>query len=142
MRLFRPHHAGLALAAFLSMGASAQVVTANAPGRLFFTEEEKFPLTTGVEIYEGVCQSCHMPQGKGAMTGGAGAYPALATNKNLASATYVIYTVIKGRKAMPPFGNALDDTQVAQVANYIRGQFGNRYAEAITPADVKAARAQ
>jgi mono/diheme cytochrome c family protein len=79
-----------------------------------------------------------MPQGKGAV--GGGAYPALAANKNLASATYLVYTVINGRKAMPPFGMALDDTQIAQVTNYIRSQFGNAYTDSVTAADVKAAR--
>jgi mono/diheme cytochrome c family protein len=79
-----------------------------------------------------------MAQGKGAV--GGGAYPALAANKNLASATYLVYTVINGRKGMPPFGNALDDAQIAQVTNYIRSQFGNAYTDTVTPADVKASR--
>jgi mono/diheme cytochrome c family protein len=64
----------------------------------------------------------------------------LAANKNLASSTYLIYTVVNGRRGMPPFGNALDDTQIAQVTNYIRSQFGNAYTDTVSAADVKAAR--
>jgi mono/diheme cytochrome c family protein len=76
--------------------------------------------------------------GKGGV--GAGAYPALAANKNLVSPAFLMYMVINGRKAMPPFGNALDDTQIAQVTNYIRTSFGNAYTDQVTAADVKAAR--
>jgi mono/diheme cytochrome c family protein len=118
----------------------AQVSTEHAPGRVYFSTQEKLPGATGGEIYENVCQGCHMPQGKGAV--GAGAYPALAANKNVASASYVVYMVLNGRRAMPPFGSALEDGQVANIANYVRGQFGNTYSDLITAADVKAARAK
>ena len=79
-----------------------------------------------------------MPQGKGAV--GAGAYPSFVANPRLASSQYVTYMVVNGRKAMPPFGNALDDEQVANVVNYLRTHFNNNYADAATPADVKSAR--
>jgi mono/diheme cytochrome c family protein len=115
-----------------------QTSVQHAPGRVYFSPNEKFPGASGAEVYDTICAGCHMPGGKGAV--GAGAYPALATNKNIASATYLVYTVINGRKAMPPFGNALDDTQIAQLTNYIRSQFGNAYTDQVTAADVKAAR--
>jgi mono/diheme cytochrome c family protein len=127
-----------ALTAGLASLAVAQTSVQHAPGGAYFRANDKFVASTGAEVYDTICAGCHMPQGKGAV--GGGAYPALAANKNLASATYLIYTVINGRKAMPPFGNALDDAQIAQVTNYIRSQFGNAYTDTVTPADVKAAR--
>lgn len=100
--------------------------------------QEPWPAKDGVEVYESLCQGCHMQQGKGAI--GGGAYPALAANKNLASATYISYTIVNGRKGMPPMGTMLSDTQVADVVNYVRSHFGNAYTDTITAADVKAAR--
>ena len=122
----------------LASPAIAQTSVQYAPGGDYFRANDRFPASTGAEVYDTICAGCHMPMGKGAV--GGGAYPALAANKNLASATYLIYTVINGRKAMPPFGNALDDAQIAQVTNYIRSQFGNAYTDAVSAADVKAAR--
>lgn len=90
---------------------------------------------TGKDIYEGVCQGCHMPDGKGAK--GAGAYPALAGNKKLASKAYPALVVIRGQKAMPDFGPYMSDAQVANVVNYIRSNFGNTFTDAITPEEVK-----
>lgn len=127
-----------AVAAALAAPAGAQTSVQHAPGRIYFAPAEKFQAASGAEVYDTLCAGCHMPQGQGAV--GGGAYPALAANKNMASATYLIYTVINGRKAMPPFGNALDDLQIAQVTNYIRSQFGNAYTDTVTAADVKAAR--
>jgi mono/diheme cytochrome c family protein len=127
-----------ALAAAAATSARAETSVQYAPGGTYFRANDKFVANTGAEVYDTICAGCHMPQGKGAV--GGGAYPALAANKNLASATYLVYTVINGRRGMPPFGNALDDAQIAQVTNYIRSQFGNAYNDTVTPADVKAAR--
>lgn len=133
------NRAGLALAlCLLTATAASQVSTEHAPGRNYFSATEKFAGTTGPELYETVCQGCHMAQGRGAV--GAGAYPALAANKSLASATYLTYMVIHGRKAMPPFGAALDDNQIAVLVNYLRSSFGNAYGDTITAADVKSVR--
>jgi mono/diheme cytochrome c family protein len=41
---------------------------------------------------------------------------------------------------MPAFGAHLDDSQVAAVVNYVRGNFGNAYADRVSADDVKAAR--
>jgi hypothetical protein len=43
-------------------------------------------------------------------------------------------------QAMPDFGRALNDGQVAAVVNHIRSNFGNAYADRVSPDDVKAAR--
>jgi mono/diheme cytochrome c family protein len=93
---------------------------------------------TGQELYEGICQGCHMPNAKGAV--GAGAYPALANNIRLMAGVYPITVVVNGQRAMPSFGAGLSDEQVAAVVNYIRTHFGNHYTDTVTPAEVKAAR--
>jgi mono/diheme cytochrome c family protein len=92
----------------------------------------------GEAIYRNVCAGCHMPDGRGAV--GAGAYPAVARNAKLEAAGYPVLLVVNGRKAMPPFAQQLDDNQVAAVVNYIRGNFGNAYADRVSADDVKAAR--
>jgi len=119
----------LSLAALLVLTAtaSAQEITAGA-----------FPQQTGEAIFKGICQGCHMPDAKGAI--GAGAYPALASNPRLAAAIYPVTVVLNGQRAMPTFGESLDDDQVAAVINYVRTHFGNHYKDAITPAMVKAQR--
>jgi mono/diheme cytochrome c family protein len=92
----------------------------------------------GEAIYKGVCQDCHMPDGKGAV--GAGMYPALAGNKKLAEPGYPISVVVGGLRSMPSFGKSFDDQQVADIVNYIRTHFGNHYTDKVTPEQVKTAR--
>ena len=96
------------------------------------------PQQGGEAIYRGICQDCHMANAKGAV--GAGMYPALANNDKLQEAGYPISIVIHGQKAMPPFGAALDDQQIADVVNYIRSNFGNHFEDKVTAVNVKAAR--
>ena len=76
-----------------------------------------------------------MPDGKGAQ--GAGHYPALADNPAVEAAPYVIVNVLHGRKAMPSFGDAMNDDQVAAVVNYTRTHFGNRSGDSVTASEVK-----
>jgi mono/diheme cytochrome c family protein len=97
-----------------------------------------FALEGGEAIYRGVCQGCHMADARGAS--GAGAYPALAGNPKLATANYVVTIVIKGRKGMPALGDNLSDSQVADVVNYVRSHFGNRFKEEIKPTEVQSVR--
>lgn len=93
---------------------------------------------TGADLYHSICQGCHMPNAQGAV--GAGAYPPLAHDRRLRVALYPVSIVLNGRKAMPAFGDALSDAQIANVVNYIRTSFGNHYRHAITPAQVKSMR--
>jgi mono/diheme cytochrome c family protein len=93
---------------------------------------------SGEEIYQGICQGCHMPDAKGAV--GAGAYPALAKDLRLAASVYPLTVVLNGQRAMPPFGADLSDEQIANVINYVRTHFGNHYKDALTAGAVKAAR--
>lgn len=98
----------------------------------------RFPQQTGAELYQNICQGCHMPDAKGAT--GAGTYPALAANKHLRAGLYPVGIVLNGHKAMPAFGEMLTDAQIAAVVNYIRTHFGNQYKDAVSPEMVKVLR--
>ncbi len=93
---------------------------------------------SGEQTYMRVCAACHMPDARGAV--GAGFYPALARNEKLAAGGYPVYVVMKGLHGMPAVGEMMTDQQVADVVNYVRTHFGNRYRDAVKPADVAALR--
>ncbi|HXR20440.1 MAG TPA: cytochrome c [Steroidobacteraceae bacterium] len=117
---------------------TALLTTALVSARIAAAQEiyaGKFPQRTGEELFQNLCQGCHMPDAQGAA--GAGAYPALAANPRLAAAVYPILVVLRGQRAMPPFAESLDDEQVANVVNYVRTHFGNHYKDQITPEAVK-----
>ncbi|MDP8983901.1 MAG: cytochrome c [Pseudomonadota bacterium] len=99
----------------------------------------------GAQIYSHICQGCHMPQGMGAV--GAGHYPKLAGDPALVSWEYVALTVLGGKNGMPAFGlppnevppmfaASLTDPQIAEVVNYVRSNFGNKYKSTVTAKDV------
>lgn len=93
-------------------------------------------LPDGAAVYKHICQSCHMPDGKGAV--GAGArFPALAGNPKLKAADYPAYVVLNGYGGMPWFSGLLSDKQVADVVTYIRTHFGNTYTDSLKPEDIK-----
>jgi mono/diheme cytochrome c family protein len=91
---------------------------------------------TGKQVFETLCQACHMPGG----VGDAGTYPALAKNPKLADGGYPTYVVLRGLKAMPAFGAMLSDDEIAGVVAYVRTSFGNKYPKPVTAASVKALR--
>lgn len=119
----------VALAALPALPAAAQ--TADYRGA-------SFAMQGGEAVYRGICQGCHMPDAKGAE--GAGRYPALAKNPHLSEPGYVITMVLDGHRGMPPFRGHLSDQQIADVANYVRENFGNRFRGEVKPADVQALR--
>jgi mono/diheme cytochrome c family protein len=86
----------------------------------------------GAEIYQNVCQACHMANALGGE--GAGKIPALAKNGGLEAAAYPIMVVTGGKGAMPWFRGSLTDTQIADVINYVRSNFGNKFKDKVTPA--------
>ena len=101
----------------------------------------------GPQIYEHICQGCHMADGGGAV--GAGHYPALAKDPALVSRQYMALTILMGRRNMPAFGArhavgfggppvTLSEAQIAAVINYIRSNFANQYKDSITAAEVVA----
>ncbi len=98
----------------------------------------KFSEQGGAELFRNVCAACHQPDAKGAV--GAGAYPPLAEDENLASTDFVLSVLLGGLKDMPPVGGMMSDAQVADVVTYVRTHFGNTYPDAVSAADVAAAR--
>lgn len=90
---------------------------------------------TGEQVYQYVCQACHMADAKGAS--GAASVPALAANPRLASGDYLLVMMVRGRGAMPWFTDTLDPAQMAAVATYVRSHFGNHYDQPATVADVQ-----
>jgi mono/diheme cytochrome c family protein len=92
----------------------------------------------GADLYSHVCAACHQADAKGAV--GAGAYPPLADDPDLASAEFVLGVVLRGLNDMPPVGSMMSDAQVADVVTYVRTHFGNAYPGAVSPAEVAAAR--
>ena len=123
----------LATLAFSQTGAAWADASGPTFGNPFlFTEQG------GEAIYRWVCAGCHMPDGTGAS--GAGTYPSLADDPRLAASGYPIAMVLKGQKAMPPFGSLLTNEQVAAVVTYVRTHFGNGFTDAPTAANVAAER--
>jgi mono/diheme cytochrome c family protein len=91
-------------------------------------------LKAGARLYDKHCAECHQANGEGA----APAYPPLAGNRSLAahSAVNAIRMVLNGGYppstagnprpyGMPPFGQVLEDAEVAAVVSYIRHAWGN-----------------
>lgn len=103
-----------------------------------FISSGKFAEPDGEKLYRRVCAACHMPDAMGAE--GAGHYPALAKNPKLAASGYPMLVVVKGLNGMPPIGEMMTDKQVADVINYVRTNFGNKYKDAVTAEQVKAMR--
>jgi mono/diheme cytochrome c family protein len=98
----------------------------------------------GKTLYQTNCTVCHMPMGEGL----SGAFPPLAGNSRLADKTVMIKGLIKGMSgpvvvkgvnyngAMPAF--PFSDQEAADVLNYIRNSWGNKY-DAIRPAEIQPA---
>jgi mono/diheme cytochrome c family protein len=115
---------------------------------VFITQDKilKESMARGKEVYSLYCQNCHMEDGQG-MEG---------VNPPVAKTTYLKDTkknigiilngqtgevVVNGKKynaIMLPL-NYLDDKQIADVLNYVRNSWGNKY-PIVTPAQVKAER--
>jgi mono/diheme cytochrome c family protein len=132
---------GLALAVIALIDTPAQADSAG------IFDPATLSTTDGRQIFERICQGCHMQNGLGAV--GAGHYPALANNRTLASRQYTALTILMGRRNMPAFGAkhavgfggpavTLSEDQMAAVINYVRTHFGNRYKDSITAAEVAA----
>jgi mono/diheme cytochrome c family protein len=126
--------------ALIALTASAM---ADSP---MFTSRAAIGSLNGEQIYGHICQGCHMPDAQGAV--GAGMYPKLAANKKFVSWEFVALTVLNGRNGMPPFGQPADrepsrathltDAQIADVVNYVRSHFANRYKANVTAGQVAA----
>ena len=93
------------------------------------------PDARGAKVYEQQCAQCHGEQGEGK----AGAFPALAGNRALVmdDPTNVLRVLLQGGylpatagnprpHGMPPFLQTLEDEDLAAVATFVRGAWGNR----------------
>ncbi len=116
-----------------------------------FMPVQKFDLKASIErgrdVYTAQCMSCHMEQGEGID----GVYPPLAKSDYLlADKKRSIDQLLHGLSGaitvngknydgvMNSF-DALSDTDISDVLNYIRNSFGNK-GSAVTPEEVKALR--
>lgn len=126
-------------------GATAKTASVASPaamdaadGAFTATGRGQFGETSGEAMYRRVCAACHMPDARGAE--GAGHYPALAGNPKLQAGGYPLSVLMNGLNGMPPLGKNMSDQQAADVVNYVRTHFGNRYKDAVTAADAKSSR--
>ncbi|HEY4368946.1 MAG TPA: cytochrome c [Steroidobacteraceae bacterium] len=98
----------------------------------------------GEAIYKDRCEKCHSSSGRGGMFSA----PPLAGSAVVQSAdpASLINSIVYGPETpkdvsfgawetMHPYGDVLDDSQIAAVSNYIRGSWGNR-ARPVTAKDV------
>jgi mono/diheme cytochrome c family protein len=88
----------------------------------------------GQSIYEDRCEKCHSASGRGGMFSGpplAGsaivqsADPASLINAVLYGATPAEGMKLGAWETMKPYADVLSDTDIANVANYVRGSWGN-----------------
>lgn len=129
------------LRSIIGLTASLALVASSAAaqeGQRTFSSGYRFVEMSGEELYNSVCRACHMQDAGGAA--GAGTYPSLAADPNLAAPGYAVTMVIHGRRAMPPFADMMNDAQIAAVVNYLRTHFGNNYTDRVTAQDVTDAR--
>jgi mono/diheme cytochrome c family protein len=127
----------IALVAF-AIGAAPVVADEAAPKSAAMSHGWGFSEQGGADLFRSVCAGCHQPDAKGAV--GAGAYPSLVGDDELASADFLVSALLGGLKAMPPVGDMMSDAQVADVVNYVRTHFGNTYSDAVSAEAVSAAR--
>ena len=123
------------IAAHASCALATGEGTSQAPA---LSRGQSFDEQGGAALFAAVCAGCHQPDASGAS--GAGDYPALADNKDVASTDYLERILFKGLRGMPAIGRMMSDQQVTDVINYVRSHFGNAYGDAVSPADVEAAR--
>jgi cytochrome c oxidase subunit 2 len=110
---------------------SEMAALADDPGKTW-TQAEL--IARGAKVYEANCKACHQASGLGV----AGAFPALAGSKVVASKGDEISILLNGRNAMPAW-KTLSDVELAAVATYTKNSWGNSAGE-VQPADFTAAR--
>jgi len=102
----------------------------------------------GKKVYELNCQTCHGEDG----TGVPSVFPPLAKADYLMqNRSRAIRQILYGARGIMvvngqsytgemPAQNALSDTEIADVLNYVRNSWGNRDATMVVPTEVKAQR--
>lgn len=113
---------------------------------IFPQQDLKESMKRGKEVYTLYCQSCHMENGQGLE----GVNPPLAKTTYLKDTKKNIGIILNGQTGevtvngkkynaiMLPL-NYLEDQQIADVLNYVRNSWGNKY-PAVTTAQVKVER--
>ncbi len=100
----------------------------------------------GAVLYNGYCASCHGFTGEGNDSAAVGGFPSLTHNSTVGASepNNLIMVILNGTERtyggktafMPAFSGELDDGEIAAIASFVTGRFGNP-AVKITPADVK-----
>ena len=122
----------VAAAAPAAPAPAASPAPAAAPAKLSHDDLMK----NGEKVYGNICAACHQANGQGLKP----TFPALAGSKVVAGPVDgQITQILKGKNAMPPFGAALSDADIASVATYERNSWGNHSGE-VQPEQVTAAR--
>jgi mono/diheme cytochrome c family protein len=131
-----------------------RIANASKTAAMAFTAEEQEQMNEGETIYKSLCAACHGEDARGVAVAGAAEGvmmgPPLAGSPRVQGhRDYVIKTLLHGMtgplagqtftQVMLPMGTQ-DDRWIANIASYIRHDFGNA-ASFITPADVARVRA-
>ena len=99
----------------------------------------------GESIYTEHCEECHGPSGRGGLFTGPslagsaivqGEHPATLVNVILYGSTIAREAAHSAWEEMPAYAETLSDSEVADISNYLRGNWGNRAAP-VTPEDVQ-----
>jgi mono/diheme cytochrome c family protein len=137
LRTLTPRRADAA-AALMPASAAVKASTAWSPGG-------EASDGTGRRVFEGACASCHAWNGNGQQTARAGLAGSHAVNDP--QGANLIRVILEGASApdhaaataMPSFGAAYTDAEIAAVANYAITHFGGKQGK-VTAKDVAAAR--
>jgi predicted lipoprotein with Yx(FWY)xxD motif len=85
-------------------------------------------LAKGQQVYAMYCAACHQADGSGNIG------PSLRGSANMGDAAFVARQIRDGLSEMPGFGGVLGNEDLAAVASYVRGSFGNDFPP-MEPAD-------
>lgn len=114
---------------------------ADDPSKVWTVDELK---QRGEKVFVANCAVCHQASGKGVPgpKGAPGTFPALDGSVVVNGPKAVQFDrVLNGLNFMPPFKQALSDTDIAAVVTYTRNSWSNKASENIAqPAEVLAAR--
>ena len=125
-----------ATAAVSSLAAIAAAQSPAAHAGAALAPSGSRPGVDGAELFAANCAACHQPMGEGIE----GAFPKLAGSAFVTGdPKAVATTLLNGRGGMPAFRDDLKDDQLAAVATYVRGSWGNSAAP-ITTAEFAALR--
>jgi predicted lipoprotein with Yx(FWY)xxD motif/cytochrome c5 len=82
----------------------------------------------GQQLYATFCAACHQADGSGNIG------PSLRGSANMGDVAFVARQIRDGMSEMPGFGGILSNEDLAAVATYVRGSFGNDFPP-LEPAD-------